>query len=71
MRTYGKKIKENNGYSIVEVYDDAPDGTKQLIGYVILDPNGREIGPVTDLDEALKNLEQFDDDPDSSPSLGM
>ena len=64
MRTRGATIEKDNnsGFSVVEVWDDTPDGVKKLIGYVILDKDGNEIGFFTDIGEALGEFKRFSDD---------
>ena len=59
MRKHGKTIASENGYSVVEVYQENVDGTKIFLGYVILDADGNEIDFFTNEGDALKALKRY------------
>lgn len=70
MRKYGKTVRENGGYSIVEVYDVRVDGTR-FLGYAILSDED-EVGFFTDLGDAVNELDRLIGDMSpESPSVDM
>lgn len=71
MRTYSAPLVEQNGFSLVEVWDTDAAGASVLVGYTILDSEGNPVAPIGSYDDALAEFDRLTNDNDRSPGLGM
>lgn len=67
MRTYSEPLLTRNGLSLVEVHDKDAAGRTIIIGYAILDADGKEIDFFGDYDDALAEFLRLADDEEPPP----
>lgn len=67
MRENGKVVRSEGPYKIVEVVETYKDGTKEVIGYVLLGP-GSDSTWLFSLESAIERLDSLLKDQEPTPS---
>jgi hypothetical protein len=69
---YGAVLASRNGFSLVEIIEKGATGNLTVVGYAILDSDGKEIEAFVHYGDALAAFnELIEEDEPSPPSLRM
>lgn len=77
MEKQGKTLRGKPGVQLRELLSVDSDGKEKLVGYVLVTDDGQVVGTYTNLDDANKAFDDWDDEPPpptttiTPPSFGM